>query len=72
MNMPNGFGKAHKNYRQLREVKSRKWVFLREENNWVSSAKRLALETYMQVTLYGFNRLYLGLYMYIEIHIYMK
>ena len=39
-------------------------------HNCFSSAQGSALKTYMQVSLYGLNRLYLGTYMYI--HIYMQ
>lgn len=38
-------------------------VLPREEHrNWFSSSKMSALETYIQVTLYKLNRLYLRLY----------
>lgn len=44
----------------------------REEstNRW-SGSKWLSLKTHIQVTLYGLKRLYLGIYVYINICIYM-
>lgn len=39
---------------------------------WLSSAKRSAQKIYTEVTLYGFSRLYLGMYMFIQIHILMQ
>ena len=59
-----------KSYRQL--SKSRTIALPKEEySNWVITGKRTALKTYMQVTLYGLNMLYLEIYMYAQIYIYM-
>jgi hypothetical protein len=42
-------------------------AFGREEPmNWLSNAKCSALKTYIQVAVYGLNRLYLGIYMYVD------
>ena len=43
-------------------------AFPREEHNkWLFSAKQS--ETYIYFALYGLNRLYLGIYTYVQIHI---
>ena len=42
-------------------------VFPREEHTiWLSSANQSALKTYIQVTLYGLNKLYVGTYMCVD------
>lgn len=40
-----------------------------EHTNWLPSAKRSALKTYVQAILYEINRLYLQIHMHIQIHI---
>ena len=53
-----------KNYKPLRKV--RKVTLPREEHvNWFPSDIWLTLKTYMLVTLYRLNSLYLGMYLYI-------
>lgn len=45
-------------------------AFSKEEyTNWLASAKMSALKTYVQVTLYRLIGLYLGIFVYIQIHI---
>lgn len=44
-------------------------VLPREEHtNWLFSDKQSAQKTYLQVTLYGINRLYLGIYTHTHMH----
>lgn len=42
-----------------------------EYTNWLFGAKWSSLKTHIQVTLYGLKGLYLGIYIYINIHVYM-
>lgn len=43
----------------------------KEHTHWLSSTKWSALKTYIQVTLYAFDRLYWGIDMYIQILIWV-
>lgn len=51
-----------KNHRQGRKAGSRIGDLTQEGAHCLSSAKWLALKTYIQVALYGLNRLYLEIY----------
>jgi hypothetical protein len=66
-------GKAHessthaKNYRQLRKTGSKAV----KSTPIMSTAIQSVLNTFIQITLYGLNRLYSEIYMYKNLHIYM-
>ena len=59
----------HKNsYRELKNARNGKIVFPREnKTNWLSNTEWSSLKTYIQVTLYRLNRLYLILCKYMQI-----
>lgn len=58
-----------KNSRQPRKLSVGKVVLPREEHsNGLSSVKWSALKTCIQVTLYGLNRLYSGIYTYVYVY----
>jgi hypothetical protein len=47
-----------------RKLGAREVILPREgHTNWLSSAKWSALKTYIQLALYGINRIYLGIYL---------
>jgi len=55
-----------RNYGQLRKAGSRRDSPLQGGAHWLSSVK--CLKTHVQGALCGFSRLYLGIYMYIQVH----
>lgn len=55
-----------KNCRQQRKAGSRRSGLLQKiTHRWLPNAKCLALKTYMQVTLYGLSKSFIGIYMHI-------
>lgn len=74
MNMPNIRRKGPQGLKSVKRLQGTKknWEHRDgsprgEHVNWLSSVKQQALKTYMQVTAYGYNKLYLEtLYLYIS------
>lgn len=57
------------NYRQLVKLGAGEVTLPKEEHaSELCGVKRSALKTYVRVTLYRFNRLYLGIYVHINTH----